>query len=185
MKQVLFALSVLCYPLFVYFGLQYLEPQYIAIAFAALFLMRHFSKGKTAKTIPHLNLVAVVITLLLLFSAIANSEVALKFYPVVMSLSFLLIFGYSLVKPPAVVTVIASLHEELDQRGIDYTRQVTKVWCGFFVANALIALWSIFTPDPRVWLIYNGLVSYILMGCLMAGEWLIRQRVKRKNNDLS
>jgi len=180
MKQVLFALSVFCYPLFVYFGLQTIEPQYIAIAFAALFLVRHFSKGQSSKTIPHLNVVATVVTLLFLFSAVANSELALKFYPVVMSLSFLTIFGLSLFRPPTVIASIASLHETLDERGLAYTRQVTKVWCGFFVINALIALWTIFHPNPQVWLVYNGLISYVLMGCLMLGEWLVRRQVKSK-----
>lgn len=178
MKQALFALSVFCYPLIVYFGLQYLAPQYIAIAFAALFLMRHFSKGRSSNAIPHLNLVAIAVTVLLLFSAVANSELALKFYPVIMSLCFLMIFGVSLFKPPSVVELIARLHEKLDDKGVIYTRNVTKVWCVFFIVNAMIATWTVFHTNPQVWLIYNGFISYVLMGCLMLVEWIIRRRIK-------
>ena len=29
------------------------------------------------------------------------------------------------------------------------------------------------------WALYTGLISYLLMGLLFAGEWLVRQRVRR------
>jgi uncharacterized membrane protein len=32
----------------------------------------------------------------------------------------------------------------------------------------------------EAWVIYNGFVSYLLIGCMFAGEWLIRCRVKRR-----
>ncbi|NRA71337.1 MAG: hypothetical protein HRU24_09950 [Gammaproteobacteria bacterium] len=182
MKKILLGLLVVAYPLIVYFGLQYVEPGIIAAVFAIFFLIRHFSQKSSNPAIPNLNGVAVVVLGLLGFSMIANSALALKFYPVAMSLSFLIIFGYSLYKPPTVVEVIARLTEELDQAGVTYTRKVTKVWCLFFSTNALVACWTIFEPNPQVWLIYNGLISYVLMGCLMLGEFLIRQRVKRLAN---
>lgn len=179
MKKVLLALLLITYPVAVYFGLQYVEPGVIAAIFAVVFIIRHINSPRKRGTIPHANLVLITVLSLLAFSVFFNSALALKFYPVVMSLSFLAIFGYSLYKPPSVVEVIARLHEELDEQGIAYTRRVTKVWCGFFIINALIATGTIFHEDEQVWLLYNGFISYLLMGLLMAGEFAVRMVVKR------
>ncbi len=179
MKNVLFALLLLTYPIAVYFGLQYIEPGILAALFAIVFVIRHINSPAKRGTIPHANVVLITVLSLLTFSVFFNSALALKFYPVVMSLSFLAIFGYSLYKPPSVVEIIARLHEELDEDGIAYTRRVTQVWCVFFIINALIATGTIFHEDEQVWMLYNGFISYLLMGLLMAGEFAVRMVVKR------
>ena len=181
MKNALLALLLITYPVAVYFGLQYIEPGILAAFFAIIFIVRHLNSPAKRGTIPHANIVLVTVLSLLLFSMFANSALALKFYPVVMSLSFLAIFGYSLYKPPSVVEIIARLRDELDDDGIAYTRRVTQVWCGFFIVNALIATVTIFLENEQVWLVYNGLISYVLMGLLMAGEFVVRFVVKKRN----
>lgn len=179
-KKVLLGLIIIAYPAIVYFGLQYFEPSLVAGVFAVLFLIRHFCQKDSVSVMPNPTAMLVVVLGLLIFSAVANSALALKFYPVVINLSFLVIFGYSLYKPPTVVEVIARLKEQLDQDGIAYTRNVTKVWCGFFITNASIALWTIFQTNEQIWLIYNGLISYLLMACLMVAEFIVRRRHQSK-----
>ena len=66
---------------------------------------------------------------------------------------------------------------QLSPAGVRYTRKVTKVWCGFFIGNGAVALFTVLYADLRLWTLWNGMLSYILMGTLMAGEWLVRQRV--------
>lgn len=185
MKNMLLALLLITYPVIVYFGLQYFEPGIVAVIFALIFIFRHFNQSQSVSKIPHLNVLLVAVLSLLAYSTIANSAMALKFYPVVVSLSFLVIFAYSLFTPPTVVEMIARLHEELDQQGIIYTRTVTKVWCVFFILNALIATVTVFHENEQVWLIYNGFISYIFMGLLMAGEFVVRFFVKRKKQHLA
>lgn len=180
MKNALLVSLVLIYPVAVYFGLNYIEPAYIAVMFAVIFLLRHLQAVKKTSTIPHLNIVLISVLSLLGFSVFFNSALALKFYPVVMSLSFLVIFAFSLYKPPSVVEIIARLHDDLDDHGIAYTRRVTMVWCGFFVLNAGVACLTIFHENPEVWVLYNGLISYLLMGLLMAGEFAVRVVIKRR-----
>ncbi len=58
-----------------------------------------------------------------------------------------------------------------------YTRQVTGVWCGFFVVNAAIAVWTAVSASREIWALYNGFIAYIAMGTLFAGEWLLRRRL--------
>ena len=38
------------------------------------------------------------------------------------------------------------------------------------------ALWA----SDKTWALYNGLIAYLLMGALFAGEWLVRGRVRAR-----
>ena len=76
---------------------------------------------------------------------------------------------------------LARLREpNLPPEGVRYTRKVTLVWCGFFIGNGAMALFTVLHGDMHLWTLWNGMVAYILMGTLMATEWLVRQRVIKK-----
>ena len=66
---------------------------------------------------------------------------------------------------------------ELPAAGVRYTRQVTQVWCAFFIVNGLIAVWTAVWSSREVWAVYNGFIAYLAMGALFAGEWLLRRRL--------
>lgn len=103
----------------------------------------------------------------------------LKLYPAAVNGVFLAIFSLSLWKPPSVVERIARLQEpNLSARTIIYTRNVTKVWCVFFIFNGFMALATVLWASDKVWALYNGFIAYILIGCLFGIEWLVRQRFK-------
>jgi len=40
--------------------------------------------------------------------------------------------------------------------------------------------WDPKRQRPEIWALYNGLISYGLMGLLFAGEWLVRRRVRAR-----
>lgn len=187
MKKALLAGLLFLYPLAVYFGLQFSEPALIGGLFISVLLARHWLVKDTKASFGHMKVVTLSGLCLLVFASLANSEMALKFYPVVISSCFLGIFAYSLYNPPSVVEVIASKFETLNEHARHYTRTVTKVWCVFFVINGLIATATVFHPDPTVWLTYNGLISYLLMGLIMAIEFIIRkwQKAKNKSNEMA
>ena len=97
-------------------------------------------------------------------------------YPVLVSLAFLAFFAFSL-KNEAVITKIAKLKEpDLDEKGVIYTRNLTKIWCAFFVFNAALSLALALIEDKLYWSVYSGAVSYALMGALFFGEILFRKR---------
>jgi uncharacterized membrane protein len=111
----------------------------------------------------------------------ANALGPLKLYPVLVNAVMLALFAASLRWPPSAVERMARLrHPDLPPRGVAYTRRVTWVWCGFFVANGALALITALWASERVWSLYNGLIAYVVMGVLFAGEWLVRQRVMRE-----
>jgi uncharacterized membrane protein len=103
----------------------------------------------------------------------------LKLYPVIINLSLLFLFASSLLTEMSFIERLARIREpDLPEKAVSYTRKVTQIWCVFFVINASIALATVVLADDTLWLWYNGVVAYVLIGILMAGEWLVRQRVK-------
>ncbi|MFH4410585.1 Clp protease, partial [Acinetobacter baumannii] len=78
-------------------------------------------------------------------SLLLQDHAWLKLYPVGMSLGALGIFAFTLLKPPSMIERFARLVEpDLPPSGVHWTRQVTKVWCVFFLCNALIAFITVF-----------------------------------------
>lgn len=67
---------------------------------------------------------------------------------------------------------------DLPAKGVLYTRRVTQVWCGFFIINGSIAFITAVWASFELWSLYNGLIAYLLMALLFAGEYLIRIRTQ-------
>jgi uncharacterized membrane protein len=57
---------------------------------------------------------------------------------------------------------------------------VTQVWCWFFSVNGAIALATALWASPAIWTLYNGLIAYLVMGLLFAGEYVVRWHFKRR-----
>lgn len=107
----------------------------------------------------------------------------LQFYPVLINLILLVVFGISLIRPPTMVERLARLREpNLPPAAIIYTRRVTQVWCGFFIVNASISFAIQLWASPATWSLYNGVISYLLIGLLFGGEYLVRLRYKRRHH---
>jgi len=176
--HVLFAL----YPLLIFAGLHFFSPRsvgaFVLIALALRYrrdaarLLGGFSAGQLiALSLPALLGAAVLIM---------NSEILLRLYPSAISASMLILFGATLFQPPTMVERFARLQEpELSPTRVRYTRHVTEAWCVFFVINGGIAGYTAAFTSREAWALYNGLVAYMLMGAMFAGERLVRQLVMR------
>jgi uncharacterized membrane protein len=44
-----------------------------------------------------------------------------------------------------------------------------------FVFNGVVALYTALACSREVWAAFNGLIAYVLVGALIAGEWLYRR----------
>ena len=92
-------------------------------------------------------------------------------------------FGGSLWSAMPIIERLARLREpDLPETAVRYTRRVTQIWCAFFIFNGSIALLTALHGDMSIWTAWNGMLSYLLMGMLMAGEWLVRRRVMKRDN---
>lgn len=174
-KSVIGALALL-YPLAIYFGINYIQPWLIAVILASLLLARFHNEPALDK---HKRLILIIAVLYCSLAIWNNDLITLRFYPVLINLSLMIIFIASLYFPPPVIERLARLqHPDLLPKGVTYTRKVTKIWSVFFLINGLIAaataLWCSFVW----WSLYNGLIAYVLMGLLMAIEYWVRGRTQ-------
>ncbi|WP_413282783.1 hypothetical protein [Vibrio sp. MA40-2] len=97
------------------------------------------------------------------------------YYPVLVNITLLLTFVLSLFYGQPIITRMAQLTTELDDDGLHYTRQLTVVWAVFFVINGIAALITT-QLSLHIWTVYNGVISYIMIGLLAGSEWLYRKR---------
>lgn len=110
----------------------------------------------------------------------ANAVLPLKLYPVLVNGALLALFAGSLVSGPTAVERLARLREPgLPPAAVAYTRRVTQAWCAFFVVNGAACLGTALFSSEAVWSLYTGVVSYLLMGLMFGGEYLLRMRFKR------
>lgn len=166
----------LAYPLAVYAALGRFEPRWMAVWLLALALLRALATRQAGWW-----WAAAGAALLALLATVSNDALPLKLYPVLVNAALLAVFAASLRHPPSVVERIARVrHGELPPQGVAYTARVTRVWCGFFVLNGAVALGTALWADDRTWALYNGLLAYVAMGLLFAGEWCVRRRVLRE-----
>jgi uncharacterized membrane protein len=114
-----------------------------------------------------------------------DAELAARLYPVFMNLTMLIAFGLTLWRPPSMIERFARITDpELDADGVAYTRKVTWAWIVFFILNGGIALWTALCGTWLQWGAYNGGISYVLAGTLMAVEYMIRRIVRARKSSI-
>ncbi len=180
--QILTTLLIILYPLILFLGLKHWSINTIAPLLLVIFSLRFFLiKNKLALLAWFSKAVTFFVLVLVLSGWILKNNGLLLFYPVTMNAVMLILFAYSLWSPPSVIERLARLQEpDLPEEGVQYTKKVTFIWCLFFVVNGSIALWTCLKNDMALWTLYNGVISYILMGLLFAGEWIVRKWVQTK-----
>lgn len=167
------------YPLIVYFALEHVQARYLGIALLFVLLLRY--RGRARWLASGMNRwtwgIAIAASC---FAAIvwwSNDELLLRMYPALLNVIGLMFFGHTLLYPPSMIERFARLQgNALSADGVRYTERVTWVWCAFFLCNGLAATYTALYSTREVWVLYNGLFAYCLMGVLFAGEWLVRRR---------
>lgn len=173
-----FVLVLSLYPLLVWFGIQRLPVSFFAIVLLALLLLR-FGLVRPDER----RFMLPLLTGLALFAAAAavtGSQRLLLAYPVLVNLALCALFGLSLARgEPLLLRVARARGMETPPEALPYLRRLTAVWAVFFALNAAVAFATIHL-SIAVWAVYNGLVSYIIVGLLIAGEMVFRHYYKRR-----
>lgn len=114
--------------------------------------------------------------------ALISPVAGLKAYPIFVSAGFAMVFGHSLLFPPTIVERIARLRPaEVTPAALVYFRRVTLAWLVFFFANGSISALTALSGNLDLWTLYNGFISYLLIGAMFAGEWLVRRRAQARD----
>ncbi|WP_333853153.1 hypothetical protein [Leclercia sp.] len=176
-------LMLVAWPFLIGYGLSHNSLRWLLPLMAALLLLRFRQARLNAGPMRYVTQsVALAGIALCAASILLKAHHWLLLYPVVVNLAMLAVFGGSLWTAMPLVERLARLREpNLPPSGVRYTRVVTRVWCGFFIFNGSMALFTVLRGDMHLWTLWNGMIAYILMGTLMAGEWLVRQRMIKKD----
>ncbi|MBF0460376.1 MAG: hypothetical protein HQL87_03180 [Magnetococcales bacterium] len=113
-----------------------------------------------------------------------NPQWATLGYPVVMSGCSAGAFLFTLFSPPVLVERLAALRAPPPAEAHRYLRAVTCVWGLFLALNTAVATWTVYRAlqgDIATWTVYNGLLSYLCMGGLFLGEWLLRKKLQGRS----
>lgn len=180
MSKFISVVTIILYPLIVFVGLNYfhLEPRYLVFALVIVFLLRFiFFKEHSSNHNKKHNVILIVFSIgVVFFTILYNTSLGLKFYPVIVSCFFLVVFLYSLYYPPSFIEKIARINKpDLSEKSIAYCKLITKIWIGFFFINALVSGYIALFSSLKVWAFYNGFFSYCLMGVLFLGEAIYRK----------
>lgn len=105
-----------------------------------------------------------------------------KIYPVLMNFIFLCVFFSSLFAKETIIQKIAKVMDgKLEEPVKTYTRNLTYIWVVFLFANFSVSAITLFLPD-KFWVVYNGFVSYFLVGTIFVVEYVIRYFFKKRHN---
>ena len=187
------ALSVL-YPGLIFCGLYFwgLRPRILSLVLFAIALvnlrplLKKSSQGKRQAL--KSGLLVLIALACCALACITDNILSLKFYPVAVSASLLVLFATTLFSGPSLVFRLACMSDKsLDRSALrqfvePYCRKVTIVWCSFFIFNGIAATYTCLSGSDKMWAVYNGLISYILMGLLFSGEFIIRKKMQKKMN---
>lgn len=174
---------LLAWPFIIWFGLAHNSLQGLLPLMALMLFLRFRQTRRRAGALSVVTqIVAVAGMTLCIASYLLKTHQLLLFYPVVVNSVMLAVFGGSLWSTMPIIERLARLREpDLPERAVRYTRRVTQIWCAFFIINGGIALFTALYGNLSLWTAWNGMISYLLMGTLMAGEWLVRQRVIKRD----
>jgi uncharacterized membrane protein len=97
-----------------------------------------------------------------------------KLTPLLIHAGLFYLFAHSLKGTPLIERFARLDFDELPPGIPEYCRKLTVLWSGFFALNILVCLWLALWGDDKLWVLYNGLIVYVLIVGLMLGEYVWR-----------
>lgn len=185
--KILFAALSVLYPILVFCGLHFwgLSPRKLSILLLLLAAFHLISASRKKQPGAASRLKEGCFVAFLLACGVAafalDNALVLKFYPVLVNVGMLFFFGATLFRKPSFVFRLATFADKrilqtADRTSVErYCDRVTLTWCIFFILNGSVALWTVLCADEKIWSLYNGLISYILMGLLFVSEIGVRK----------
>ncbi|MGH8402536.1 MAG: hypothetical protein ACRESO_03895 [Gammaproteobacteria bacterium] len=175
--------ALLAYPLAVYFAAGHIAPKILMAGVLILLALRMLFIAWRKSRRPRRWLALAGVLLLGAIAVLFTRDFSLghvRLYPAAIDAVFFLVFFLSLfTRRPLVERFARAIAGDLDPVRIRYTRRVTQVWSGVLLLNTLIALYTAWFASMAVWTLYNGLLSYLLIGAVFVVEYLVRRRVHR------
>lgn len=198
------AIALLAYPFVVYVFVERLGPLALAGFFALLTATRLVLAKHLSRNAIILGLVA--IAALCLATIALQNAIAIKLYPVALSCAGALWCAHTLLTPPSAIERLLNIVSQsraglpaqmrdripFDANGLSpslvqrvYMRRLTAVWLVFFTTNGLVSAVTALLTNTATWALYNGLISYLIAGVLLVGEFFYRPYYQRRHEGKS
>ena len=104
----------------------------------------------------------------------------LKLYPPFVNFCFFIVFFLSIFQEKTIIQKIALASEpDANSNVMRYTRNLTYIWSAFMFINFIISVFTVFMNE-KIWALYNGFISYMLVGTFFIIEYIVRMNFKRK-----
>ena len=182
--KILLGIILAGYPLVVYLLLDEIGPAMLGIILVVIMLVRSVILHRHAPALTRGLLVLAAISVGLLL--IDDTAIVLKLYPTAMNFGLFAAFTYTLLYPPSMIErFVRAMKLPIHAKTTSYTRVVTIIWCGFFAINGIIATLIALSGSLGAWTIYNGLISYAIVGTIIVVELIFRYFYKRHHGLLA
>jgi len=186
-----FGLIAIMYPILVFCALVVfkLPIRYLSIGiiiFAIVYSIinsRHY-KGKHTVALFVSPLILCVIGVISL--CFDESPVFIHLYPALAAISYLTIMITSFLFPPPLAYYFIDIFDKSMKTKIpkqifdDFCFKASVVWCVFFLVDAIIAVFTVIFYIEHIWVIYNGCITYCLMGLIFVGEFIVLKTIEKK-----
>jgi len=176
-RRALATLPWLAYPLAVWAGLALGDARsagalvIAALALRSLLVWRHAQTAALRRLLVPLAAAGVPAAA----AALLDDPLLLLFVPVLVNLSLLAAFAWTLWSGPSVIETVARLQVgELSAAEVRYCRGVTAVWCIFLAANAIATALLAVYGSLAAWAIWTGALSYLTAAVVFAVEFTVR-----------
>lgn len=122
----------------------------------------------------------IMLMLVVIFCFYFTKITVLKFYPVAINFFFFACFLLSNFKKKPVIQIIAEkLDGELPLKLVLYTKKLNWIWTVVTGINFILSVVTLYVNNT-FWALYNGCVSYFLVGITFLVEYPIRIWYKRR-----
>jgi uncharacterized membrane protein len=170
---------MLAYPLIVYLGLSRWSTRTVSLVLLGVLLPTALVRLRRvgARALRGLILAPLAMVACLALGVVLNASGFVLVVPVAANVVLLAAFGVTLRRGAVpMIERFARLKEPvLPLPKLRWCRQWTIVWCVFFAFNGAMALVLALVARLEAWTVYNGFVAYVLIGLLVAIEWVARR----------
>jgi uncharacterized membrane protein len=114
------------------------------------------------------------------------SPIVIRLYPALADFAYLTIMATSFLIPPPLAYYFIDIFDKSMKTIIPkeifdrYCFKASLIWCVFFILDGIVALITVFHGSDIIWGIYNGGITYIIMGLIFIGEFIILKKKKKK-----
>ena len=188
--KLIFGIIAILYPFLVFCSLviiqlpvRYLSVFFIILALSYIIINRHSFKGRQTVIF---FITPVILCTIGTICLLTTSQVILKLYPALANLAYLTFTLSSLIIPPPIAFYFIDIFDKKiktvipEKRFNRYCRNATITWCVYFIIDGSISVFSVFWLSDLDWGIYNGGITYVLMGLIFVAEFVILKKIEKK-----